>query len=68
MEAYSPDRYHTRHTDHDCQNLYLACEAINAGTWDIAAYDQEKLDELLGLDGEDEFAVYFAIVGKVKKR
>jgi len=53
---------------HVCQNLYLACETINAGTCAIAAYDQEELDELLGLDGEDEFAIYLASVGKVKKK
>ncbi len=53
---------------HVCQNLYLACETINAGTCAIGAYDQEELDELLGLDGEEEFAVYLAPVGKVKKR
>lgn len=52
---------------HVCQNLYLACETINAGTCAIAAYDQEELDELLGLNGEDEFAIYIASVGKVKK-
>ncbi|MDA3916226.1 MAG: SagB/ThcOx family dehydrogenase [Deltaproteobacteria bacterium] len=53
---------------HVCQNLYLACETINAGTCAIAAYDQEELDELLGLDGEEEFAIYIASVGKVKKK
>ncbi len=53
---------------HVCQNLYLACEAVNAGTCAIAAYDQEKLDVLLGLDGEQEFAIYLAPVGKVKNR
>ncbi len=42
---------------HACQNLYLACEAISAGTCAIAAYDQEELDELLGLDGETEFSI-----------
>ncbi len=52
---------------HVCQNLYLACETIGAGTCAIAAYDQEELDELLGLDGEEEFAVYIAPVGKVKE-
>ena len=51
---------------HVCQNLYLACEAIDAGTCAIAAYDQEELDELLGLDGENEFAIYLAPVGKIK--
>lgn len=53
---------------HVCQNLYLACEAIGAGTCAIAAYDQEELDELLGLDGENEFAMYLAPVGKVRGR
>jgi hypothetical protein len=34
----------------------------------IAAYDQEELDELLGLDGDEAFAVYLAPVGKIKAR
>ena len=50
---------------HVCQNLYLACEAIGAGTCAIAAYDQEAMDRLLGVDGQDEFTVYLAPVGKV---
>ncbi|BAM69330.1 MULTISPECIES: SagB/ThcOx family dehydrogenase [unclassified Methanothermobacter] len=50
---------------HVCQNLYLACEAIGAGTCAVAAYDQEYLDEVLGVDGVDEFTIYMAPVGKV---
>ncbi|HAJ25766.1 MAG TPA: thioester oxidase [Syntrophus sp. (in: bacteria)] len=49
---------------HVCQNLYLACEAIGAGTCAIAAYDQEEMDKLLRIDGEDEFTIYLAPVGK----
>ena len=49
---------------HVCQNLYIACEAIGAGTCAIAAYDQEGMDSLLRLDGEDEFVIYLAPVGK----
>ncbi|MFN2266786.1 MAG: nitroreductase family protein, partial [Desulfonatronovibrio sp.] len=49
---------------HVCQNLYLACEAVGAGTCAVAAYDQEAMDDLLGLDGVDEFAIYLAPVGK----
>jgi len=49
---------------HVCQNLYLACEAIGAGTCAIAAYDQEFADHILELDGEKEFAIYMASVGK----
>ena len=50
---------------HLCQNLYLACEAIGAGTCAVAAYHQDKMDELLQVDGEDEFTLYLAPVGKV---
>ncbi len=50
---------------HVCQNLYLACEAIGAGTCAIGAYHQTKTDALLGLDGSEAFSVYLAPVGKV---
>lgn len=50
---------------HVGQNLYLACAAIGAGTCAIAAYHQELMDNLLGVDGEDEFTIYLAPVGKV---
>ncbi len=50
---------------HVCQNLYLACEAIGAGTCAVAAYDQEAMDALLGVDGEEQFTIYLAPVGKV---
>jgi len=50
---------------HLCQNLYLACEAISAGTCAIAAYNQTLADELLGVDGREEFCIYLAPVGKV---
>lgn len=49
---------------HVCQNLYLACEAIGAGTCAIAAYNQEEMDKLLKLDGIDEFTIYLAPVGR----
>lgn len=49
---------------HACQNLYLACESIHAGTCAIAAYHQQLADELIGVDGEEEFVVYLAPVGK----
>jgi len=50
---------------HVCQNLYLACEAIRAGCCAVAAYHQQLMDELLHLDGKDEFVIYLAPVGKV---
>lgn len=50
---------------HVGQNMYLACEAISTGTCVIGAYDQEYLDDLLRVDGEEEFAIYLAPVGKI---
>jgi SagB-type dehydrogenase family enzyme len=50
---------------HMCQNLYLAATSINAGVCAIAAYNQKEMDMLLGVDGEEEFAIYVAPVGKV---
>jgi SagB-type dehydrogenase family enzyme len=49
---------------HVCQNLYLACTALGAGTCAIAAYDQAACDKLLGVDGDEEFTLYIAPVGK----
>lgn len=50
---------------HVCQNLYLACAAIGSGTCAVGAYHQETMDKLLGVDGENEFALYLAVVGKI---
>ena len=49
---------------HVCQNLYFSAEAIGAGACAVAAYDQEALDALLHLNGEEEFVIYLAPVGK----
>lgn len=51
---------------HLCQNLYLASEAIGAGTCAIGAYDQDKMDAILDVDGKEEFVIYAAPVGKIK--
>jgi SagB-type dehydrogenase family enzyme len=51
---------------HVCQNLYLACEAIGAGTCAVAAYHQDLMDRLVQVDGSNEFVVYLAPVGKLK--
>ena len=50
---------------HVCQNLYLASAAIDGGACAVAAYHQEMMDKLLGVDGDDEFTIYLAAVGKV---
>lgn len=50
---------------HLCQNLYLACEALNLGTCAIGAYDQDQFDHLLRLNTSEELTVYVAPVGHI---
>lgn len=50
---------------HLCQNLYLATESLNIGMCAIAAYNQTKMDKIIAVDGENEFSVYAAAVGKI---
>lgn len=47
------------------QNLYLSAESIGCGTCALGAYSQNEMDQLLRLDGEDEFVIYVSPVGKV---
>lgn len=51
---------------HICQNLYLATESIGSGACANLAYHQAKMDQLIGVDGKDEFAIYVASSGKIK--
>lgn len=48
---------------HVCQNLYLAAESIGHGVCAVGAYDQDKMDAFMKLDGEEEFLIYAAPVG-----
>lgn len=50
---------------HVMQNLYLSSQSVGCGTCAIAAYDQELVDDLLQLDGVEEFVVYVAPVGVI---
>jgi SagB-type dehydrogenase family enzyme len=50
---------------HICQNLYTAAGAIGAGTCAVGAFDQNKMNQVLGVDGQDEFVIYMAPVGKI---
>ncbi len=52
---------------HIGQALYLACETIGLGTCAIASYNQDMIDDLILVDGEDEFTVYMSPVGRVEK-
>lgn len=61
-------RYVFLDAGHVCQNLYLGAAPLECGVCAIAAFDDKKLNDLLGLDGEDRFVVYAAVVGKLPAR
>jgi SagB-type dehydrogenase family enzyme len=52
---------------HICQNLYIAAGAIGTGTCSVGAFDQTKMNALLEVDGEEEFVLYMAPVGKISE-
>ena len=63
---YSERGYRELHKDagHVCQNLYLAASAVGCGVCAIAAYDDDGMHSILGIDGVDQFLIYLATVGK----
>jgi SagB-type dehydrogenase family enzyme len=63
---YMQRGYRYLHLDagHVCQNLYLAAESLGCGVCAIAAYDDDAVNQILGLDGENQFAIYMASLGK----
>ena len=63
---YGERGYRYMHLDagHVCQNLYLSAESIDCGVCAIAAFSDDDMNRLLNLDGENQFVIYIATVGK----
>jgi len=63
---YCQRAYRYMHLDagHVCQNLYLLAESIGCGVCAIAAFDDDLVNAALLLDGEKQFAIYLATLGK----
>lgn len=57
-------RYLLIEVGHVCQNLYLAAEAINSAVCAIAAFNDEAINDILGIDGKRQWVIYFATLGK----
>ncbi|MGB7992640.1 SagB/ThcOx family dehydrogenase [Methanoregula sp.] len=66
---YGERGYRDLHLDagHVCQNLYLAAETVGCGVCAIAAFDDDVMASLLGIDGINQFLIYLATVGKAGK-
>lgn len=63
---YGERGYRYMHLDagHVCQNLYLGAEAIGCGVCAIAAFDDDQINSVLELDGENQFVIYLGTLGK----
>jgi SagB-type dehydrogenase family enzyme len=59
-------RYLHLDAGHACQNLYLGAGSLDCGVCAIAAFSDDDMNDLLGLDGVEQFVIYVATVGKIK--
>lgn len=57
-------RYLYLDAGHVGQNIHLAAEAVGAGACMIGAYQDEAMNDCIGVDGVQEFVIYIATVGK----
>lgn len=62
---YGPTSYRVLLMDagHAMQNAILAGEALGLGSCPVAAYDQQAMDVILGIDGSNELTLYLAAMG-----
>lgn len=56
-------RYILLDAGHICENLLLAAQALGLAACPVAAFYDDELNRLLGLDGEEESVLYLAAVG-----
>lgn len=57
-------RYLYLDAGHICQNLYLSAESIDGGVCAIGAFSDDDMNRLVNVDGENQFVLYIAAVGK----
>ncbi len=60
-------RYVYLDAGHMAQNLSLAAVSLGLGTCQIAAAFDDEVNELLGVDGEEESVLYMSVVGRPKE-
>jgi SagB-type dehydrogenase family enzyme len=58
-------RYVLLEAGHIGQNLYLAATSMGLGACAVGAFLDDELNDLLGVDGKEEAALYLISVGRV---
>lgn len=61
-------RYALLEAGHLAQNLYLAATSLGMGVCAVGAFLDDEVNAMLGVDGENEAAVYMLSVGKTRDR
>ncbi len=59
-------RYIPMDLGHVCQNVQLAAIAMGCGSCPIGAFYDDDINELLGVDGQEETVLYLITVGKLR--
>ena len=59
-------RYIPMDLGHVCQNVQLAATAMDFGSCPIGAFYDDDINDLLGVDGQEETVLYLVTVGKIK--
>lgn len=59
-------RYVFLDAGHVGQNLYLASNLVQCGACTIGVFLDDQINQILGIDGTNEFVVYMAAIGKSK--
>ena len=60
-------RYIPMDLGHVCQNVQLAATAMDLGSCPIGAFYDDDINELLGVDGEEEAVLYLIAVGRLNR-
>ena len=56
-------RYVFLDAGHICANLLLAAEAVGAAGCPVAAFFDDEVNDIVGVDGDEEVALYLASIG-----
>ncbi|UCG14585.1 MAG: SagB/ThcOx family dehydrogenase [Deltaproteobacteria bacterium] len=59
-------RYIAMDLGHVCQNVQLAATGLGLGSCPIGAFYDDEVNELIGVDGEEETALYLVTAGRLK--
>ena len=61
-------RYVHMEAGHISQNICLECASLGLGAVPIGAFDDNQLDRLIGIDGEEEISLYVNSIGRIREK